>query len=195
MFGKGSTYRSWGKELEFPRSYFNVLARWDQLSVMAGTKAFAELRHLANFSTEPQKIERFVHFVENDLGFNLYRSVNDAKSALSTQRCARFEFDEAGVRIAREITRCNFERWIEPELADIDRCIDAALQNAGQSASDIDKVFLTGGSSLVPAVRALFEWRFSPAKTESGEELVSVVSGLALVGADRNLERWTVGTS
>jgi hypothetical chaperone protein len=41
-------------------------------------------------------------------------------------------------------------------------------------------VFLTGGSSLVPAVRALFADRFGEERIRSGDELTSVASGLAL---------------
>ena len=47
----------------------------------------------------------------------------------------------------------------------------------------IDRVFLTGGSALVPAVRHIFERRFGGDKLRGGEELTSVASGLALRAA------------
>ena len=191
-FGKGTTYKSWGDELELPKSYFGALGRWDQLSVMAGTKTFSDLCNLARSSTEPEKVGLFIRFIEEELGFNLYRSVATAKTALTTHPAVDFQFDEAGIRLAGRIERCDFESWIDPELTAIDACIDEALDNAGLQPPEIDKVFLTGGTSLVPAVRRLFEARFSPEKIESGEELLSVASGLALVGNDRNLERWTI---
>ena len=194
VFGKGSTYRSWGKELTFPNAYFNVLARWEQLSVMAGTKAFADLRRLIRDSTEPEKIETFVRFVEGDLAHNLYQAVSATKNALSTQESARFEFDELDIRISAEVARQDFEQWIDEDLQAISACIDEALEKAGLEATAIDKVFLTGGTSLVPAVRHLFETRFSPEKLESGDELLSVASGLALLGQDPNLDAWTIKT-
>jgi hypothetical chaperone protein len=40
-------------------------------------------------------------------------------------------------------------------------------------------VFLTGGSSLVPAVRAIFADRFGADKLSAGGEFISVASGLA----------------
>jgi hypothetical chaperone protein len=52
-------------------------------------------------------------------------------------------------------------------------------------------VFLTGGSSFVPAVRRLFARRFGEAKLEGGGELVSIASGLAYMGAERDLDQWT----
>ena len=49
----------------------------------------------------------------------------------------------------------------------------------------IDRVFLTGGTSLVPAVRGLFTDRFGPERVTGGDEFVSVAEGLALIGRDR----------
>ena len=46
-------------------------------------------------------------------------------------------------------------------------------------------------SSLVPAVRAIFSRRFDPARIETGAELESIASGLALMGRERDLSRWT----
>jgi len=55
----------------------------------------------------------------------------------------------------------------------------------------VDRVFLTGGSSFVPAVRAIFERRFGAGKLESGAELVSIATGLALLGAEDDLDDWS----
>jgi hypothetical chaperone protein len=48
----------------------------------------------------------------------------------------------------------------------------------------VDRVFLTGGSSLVPAVRRLFAERFGEDRLAGGGEFVSVAEGLALMGRD-----------
>jgi hypothetical chaperone protein len=45
---------------------------------------------------------------------------------------------------------------------------------------DVDSVFLTGGSSFVPAVRRLFEATFGTARLRGGDELTTVARGLAL---------------
>jgi hypothetical chaperone protein len=44
----------------------------------------------------------------------------------------------------------------------------------------VDRVFLTGGSSFVPAVRRLFASRFGKDKIRGGHEFTSVAHGLAL---------------
>jgi hypothetical chaperone protein len=45
-------------------------------------------------------------------------------------------------------------------------------------------VFLTGGSSFVPAVRRVFEGRFGSDRIRSGNEFTSVAVGLALKAAE-----------
>jgi hypothetical chaperone protein len=57
--------------------------------------------------------------------------------------------------------------------------LDSVLERAGVSGKDVDRVFATGGSSLVPAVRERLAARFGAAKLEGGEELTSVAWGLA----------------
>ena len=49
----------------------------------------------------------------------------------------------------------------------------------------MDRVFLTGGTAFVPAVRRLFEARFGAERVSGGGEFVSVAEGLALIGQER----------
>jgi len=51
-------------------------------------------------------------------------------------------------------------------------------------------VFLTGGSSFVPAVRRLFVERFGEGRIDSGAELESIASGLSLIGGEQDLGPW-----
>jgi ABC-type glutathione transport system ATPase component len=56
------------------------------------------------------------------------------------------------------------------------------LVDLGRARADIDAVFLTGGSSFVPAVRRIFESRFGMERIQTGNEFTSVARGLALRG-------------
>ena len=62
--------------------------------------------------------------------------------------------------------------------------MERALADAGLSVGDVDKVFLTGGSSLVPALRDMFTGRFGAARIETGGEFESIAAGLAQIAAD-----------
>ena len=128
---------------------------------------------------------KLISLVENDLGYELYRSVETTKVALSKAEAAPFQFHHADVELDAVVTRADFESWIAPELESIRSCVDRLLASTGVDARAVDRVFLTGGSSLVPAVRRIFVERFGEARVRSGNELTSVALGLALVCADR----------
>lgn len=192
QLGKGSTYRSMGKRLEMPRSCFAGFASWHELSIMKTSRAFRELKELLPFSDRPELLQRFVRLVEDDQGYRLYRAVSDAKEALSREEVAQLRFEQEGVRIEATIERADFESWIEEELAAIEAALDAVLANASIGATDVDRVFLTGGSSFVPAVRRIFERRFGAARIESGDEFTSIANGLATIGQREDIEAWTV---
>jgi hypothetical chaperone protein len=90
------------------------------------------------------------------------------------------------VSIRKTVTRADFEKWIGEEVAAMAECVDRLMTASGLAAADIDRVFLTGGSSFVPAVRRIFIDRFGEDKVTGGDELTSVATGLAL----RAREQW-----
>ncbi|TAN62721.1 MAG: Hsp70 family protein, partial [Magnetospirillum sp.] len=100
-----------------------------------------------------------------------------AKLELSRADETLLHFDHAPVAVTRRITRTEFEGWIGKELTAIETCVDGLL--AATPAAKVDRVFLTGGSSLVPAVRAIFARRFGEERISAGGEFISVASGLA----------------
>lgn len=190
MLGKGGTYVSMGKELEIPAGHFTDFGDWARLALMRNRRTLAELERLRRAATDPAAIARMIAVVENELGYPLYDAVGRLKRALSAQDQAHFHFDGAGVRVEADVRRSDFESWIAPDLARIEETVDVALARAGVAPEAIDHVFLTGGSSLIPAVRALFEARFGSDRIASGDELTSIAHGLALIGQEPDIAEW-----
>ena len=189
--GKGSSYQSFGKTLPIPNRYYSAFARWDQLALMRASRDMREIRRLVRDASEPEKLARLVETLDENYGYQLYRSVSRLKEALSAADRATFRFAAGSITLEGEVRRATFEGWIAPDLALIEGAVDAALADAGLAPGQIDRVFLTGGSSLVPAVRAIFHRRFEASRIETGAELESIASGLALIGRERDLDRWT----
>jgi hypothetical chaperone protein len=190
--GKGSSYESFGKVLPVPNRYYSAFARWDQLALMRASRDMREIRKLVREAVEPDKIARLVETLDENYGYRLYRAVSKLKEALSAQDTAEFRFEAGSIRIVQDVPRSRFEGWIAPELAQIEAAVDRALADADLPAGGIDRVFLTGGSSLVPAVRAIFHRRFAADRIETGAELESIASGLSLMARERDLSRWTM---
>jgi Fe-S protein assembly chaperone HscA len=91
----------------------------------------------------------------------LRKAAIDAKIQLSTQAVAQFDMElPNGDRYQREIPREVFEGLIEPVL---DRTVGPcrqAMLDAGVTPEQIDEVVLVGGSTRIPAVRALVDELF-----------------------------------
>lgn len=179
--GLGSEFRSvFGTVLPVPRWIYGHLERWHHLSFLRSPRTLALLFDLQRDALEPARLDALLHVVRADLGFPLHRAVERAKLALTRDESALLRFHHEPVRIDAKLARADFERWIAPELEAIETCVDGLLAANGVEPGDVERVFLTGGSSLVPAVRALFASRFGVDRVRAGDELVSVASGLAL---------------
>ena len=189
--GKGGQYRSFGKLLEIPGGYFGDFADWSRLALMRNRRTLDELRALQRSAVDPAPIGRMIALIEHEQGFPLYEAVGRAKRALSAAEAAEFEFAGGGVTIKATITRGEFEQWIADDLRRIEAAMDAALAKAGLAPAAIDRVFLTGGSSLIPAIRALFDRRFGAERIATGGELTSIAHGLAMIGAEADPTEWS----
>ncbi|MFC0409131.1 Hsp70 family protein [Roseomonas elaeocarpi] len=180
--GKNTSYSIMGKDLPVPPGWYGNFARWHRLSLMRAPRTLREINEVARTASHPERLEHLVRFIEDEAGYALYQAVSGCKAALSRADEAVLSFEHEDFRFAENIPRASFERWIAPELAQFDATIDRALLDANLREAEIDRVFLTGGTSLVPAVRALFDRRFGAGKVAGGSEFVSVAEGLALIG-------------
>jgi hypothetical chaperone protein len=181
MLGLGSRYKTeFGKILPVPNWLYEHLERWHYLSFLKTRKNMDLLRQLQFQALAPEKLAALIELVDHDLGYRLYQSTETAKCELSIDARAQFHFKEAAIDIQKQVARGDFESWIEPELRQIAACVDRLLANCNLAINDVDAVFMTGGSSFVPAVRRIFEQKFKHAPIRAGQEFTSVAEGLAL---------------
>ena len=192
LLGKGGKYRSFDKILDIPGGYFSDFGDWSRLALMRNRRTLAELDKLRRSAIDPEAIGRMIAVIEQELGFRLYDAVGQAKRALSSEEETRFAFSGAGLSIEAPLTRADFERWIAPDIVRIEEAVDRALERSGVDATGIDRVFLTGGSSLIPRIRRIFEARFGSDRIAGGNELTSIAHGLALIGEQDDLSEWAV---
>lgn len=188
--GKGSQFKSFGKLLDVPSNYYLAFSRWNQLSVFKTLKEFTDLKSLVRQAEEPEKLELFIDLIDHDEGYPLYQAVSATKMALSSAEEADFRFAPLGKAGEKRVTRRDFESWIADDLTRMEEALDEVLAKSNTEAGTIDKIFLTGGTSFVPAVRDIFHRRFDASRIETGGELVSIAHGLALIGERDDIEQW-----
>lgn len=183
LLGKGDSYRVMGKALPVPPEYYSGFARWHLLSLMRAPRTLRSIAEVARTADHPDRLHHLIALIEGGLGYPLYQAVSAAKTELSHADSTLLRFAYKGFTIAQPITRAAFESWIAPDLERLGATVDQALRDAGLAPAAVDRVFLTGGTAFVPAVRRLFTDRFGAAKLAGGGEFVSVAAGLALLGA------------
>jgi hypothetical chaperone protein len=135
---------------------------------------------------EPGKIDALLHLIKEDLGYELHRAVQRVKRDLSEHAEAPFQFSDGAIEIEATVRRADFEEWIAEDLVQIEAAVDALIAASGIARADVNMVFLTGGSSFVPAVRRIFESRFGAGRIRTGNEFTSVARGLAVSAASRD---------
>jgi hypothetical chaperone protein len=178
--GSRSMARSGKKILPaLPAWIYANLERWHYLSFLRTRAVMEMLKGARARALEPEKIESLMMLVDEDLGYQLHQSVQRVKFELSRSERAEFYFREGGLELRIRVTRAEFEGWISEDLEKIEQCVDGLLASSGVDARTVDRVFLTGGTSFVPAVRRIFESRFGPERVRAGNEFTSVASGLA----------------
>ena len=180
--GAGTKMRSVDKILPVPGWVYANLERWHHLSFLKAKETMQLLNSVRAQALEPDKIGALIDLVDEDLGYHLHRAVQKTKCDLSTQSISQFRLSQAAFEVDAVADRASFETWISEELDAIASCVDSLLRRASVSRADIDAVFLTGGSSFVPAVRRIFEARFGRERIQTGDEFTSVARGLALRG-------------
>ena len=185
LLGKGTHYAPWGNSLPVPAEWYSAFARWHRLSLMRTPRTLRDIEAVRRTAEYPQRLDNLRRLIEDEQGYALYRAVSDAKATLSSAQSTKLRFAHDGFVLEQAISRAEFEAWIAPDLARLDAAIGDALTDAGVTQAEVDRVFLTGGTAFVPAVRALFERRFGVERLSGGGEFVSVAEGLALIGAAR----------
>jgi hypothetical chaperone protein len=185
LLGLGAEFESiFGRRLPVPSWIYRHLERWHHVSFLKSRRTMQLLLDLRRDALEPERLDALIRVVENELGFMLYRATERAKRALSEGDETRFELRHDVIEIDEPIERTEFEGWIAEELSTISACVDGLLTRSGIASDAVDRVFLTGGSSFVPAVRRIFAERFGEERLRSGAELTSVANGLAMLAAE-----------
>jgi hypothetical chaperone protein len=103
---------------------------------------------------------------------------------LSSDTQTTLTFHETDIELSEPVSRAELDRAIRPELDRLERAMDGLLASLDLSPADVDTVFLTGGTSLIPSVRALFEDRFA-GRILAPEAFTAVGLGLGVEAGER----------
>lgn len=176
--GLGSALKRVG--LLAPKSVYYDLATWSKINFLYTAKALAELERLMRDSAAPEKIERLIGIVEHRQGHALAMAVERAKIALSDHDETLLALDWGDGALSLPVDVAGLNRATGSLAARIGARIRDCLADAGVTADQIDAVFLTGGSTLLPQVRAAILAEAPDARVVEGNIFGSVGLGLTV---------------
>ena len=168
------------KNLQPPIWWFHDLATWQRINFMYDPRVISDIRQVKRDALEPEKLDRLIEVIEQRHGHKLLGAVEQAKIELSEVDVTLLPLldlvDVADVQISRH----DLEDAIGASVDKITTRLRDTLQHAGVSPGAIYAVFLTGGSSRLPLLRAQVQSVFPEAVMVEGDTFGSVASGLTM---------------
>jgi hypothetical chaperone protein len=165
---------------ELPKWIYHELSTWSQIAFLYSQRVRSVLREIRYDAAEPRLVDRLIRAIEHQEGHRIIDHVESAKIALSEAARAGIDLASIEAGLAVDVGRGGFEQAIAPGLARIEKAIAATTADAGLERGAIEAVFLTGGSSAIPIVRARVAELLPNARLSDGDMFGSVGKGLGL---------------
>lgn len=188
MFGMGTEYKAYDKNLPIPTSPYFSLSTWSSVNDVYNYKTLNRIKSYVVWGLEPEKVKRLYEIIENHLGHINLNYVEQAKIALSTETTIKINLDFLSDRPTIDTDRKFFEYAISPDIIKIEQSILDCVKLANVKSADIDLIILTGGSTEIPQINKMVNKLFPNAEVSSSNKLSSVGLGLAYDGIRRYAE-------
>jgi hypothetical chaperone protein len=176
--GYGSAMKRRG--LAAPNLYFSDLATWSKINFLYTPRTLAEMRQVRRESAHPELIDRLIRVVTLRRGHSLAMAVEAAKIALSDKPEIHVPLDWIEEGLAPRLAAAILGKATGDLARRIGARVGSCLRQAGLSADAVDAVFLTGGSTLLPHVRAAIVGALPGARIVEGDKFGAVGTGLAI---------------
>ena len=179
-FGRFARYKTLGKDewVNVPRSIIYTLSQWHRIPLLRARKTREHIRLIKETTDDREAIENLENIISDNYGFFLFQAIEKAKCELSGQDHSLISFVERDLCISEQIGKKEFETLNKDNFQQIADCIDDVVSRSGLLPAQIDSVFLTGGTSRIPHIQALFAGRFGQDKLENRNAFTSVAHGL-----------------
>ena len=179
-FGRYARYKTMGKDdwVNVPKSIIYTLCQWHRIPLLRARKTREHIRVIKNTTDNSQAIRHLENIIDDNYGFFLFQAIEKAKCELSDREQTEISFTERDLAIHEKLGKGEVEDINRDNFQQIADCIDQVVASSGLQASQMDTVFLTGGTSRIPHIQALFSERFGRKRLENRDAFTSVVHGL-----------------
>ncbi|WP_103172065.1 Hsp70 family protein [Paracoccus sp. SY] len=166
--------------LPVPNAIYADLAAWAHIPFVYTPENRRLAVQMARLAVEPERLERLVTVLTDELGHDLAFAVERGKIAANRGEDTRIGMGFVQPRLAAPISRASLDRALQDHGADLEQAVAETLARAGVAAGDIGDIVLVGGSSLMNLVTNLAARMMPGACLHRSEAFTAVVDGLAL---------------
>ena len=174
------SYMKGSSRLQLPSAPYFDLATWHLIHNQYERQNIHRIETLKLQAEQPKLIDRLLTLLKQQDGHRLIAQVEACKIALSGQQHTELELDFIEDQLRLPCHREEFEAATKQQLEGICHAIQQTLLSAQISAKQISSVFLTGGTTGLPALRHAVATLFPDSECVEGDRFGSVGTGLTL---------------
>ncbi len=163
-----------------PRALYHDLASWEKIAFLYSPATLRNTKGMAKLAVVPERMNRLVKVVENEIGHDVAFAVEAAKIAANGAPEARIDLGLVERGLQPVLTAAELAGTLFASARAIRAAIDETLTLAGIGADAVRRVIFVGGSSLLSVVEAEVRAALPEAKAERSDVFTAVVRGLAL---------------
>ncbi|MBI5279366.1 MAG: Hsp70 family protein [Burkholderiales bacterium] len=169
---------------EVPSGVFFDLATWHLINWLYTPKALRGAEDLRANYAEPVLHVRLMEVLRERLGHRIAADVEAAKIRTSgTEDAVSVDLGAVEAGLLARFSRAEVDADLSQLLDEVVRCGQECAAAAGVSAGKLDCVYLTGGSSALPAFQQRLANAFPDAQRVVGDLFGGVAAGLACAAA------------
>jgi hypothetical chaperone protein len=170
----------------FPDDLAAELAQWQTIPNLSRPKALGVIKRARRYSPEPAKFAALEALVTRNHGFALFETIEATKRRLSEDLHTTLQLQTEGIDLHLDLTRRDFNVAINEELSNAREGVRKIMAMAGMTASQIDAVVTTGGSSVIPLFQKMLTNEFPRAALVPLDTFAGVTNGLAIQAHQAN---------
>ena len=182
LFGRDSQIRhAFGDDTHAaPATIFNDLATWQKIPFLYAPDSRRLAKDLLQYAVEPDKLERLISVLEDELGHDIAFAVEAGKIGANTNGAGEIDLGVVERGLAVPVEAGTVESLLAPMTHEMAQAALQTASNAGVSPDEVTHLVFVGGSSLMRVTREALGAAFPQAAVHHGSALTAIVDGLGL---------------
>jgi hypothetical chaperone protein len=161
----------------FPE-YAELLLNWPVSYLLNQNRYLTPVHEMIRHGgDEAVKFRRLLDLIHFNYSYLVLQHIKTFKECFATQESATLDVPELDITLT--LDRQAFEEVMAPATAQFEQALEEVLRQSGSSFDAIDQVICVGGSTRLPAIKAVLDLRF-PGRVVDHDIFTSVAAGLAI---------------